>query len=342
MANNLGANIKSFRKNKGFTQEELAGMIGVTPQAVSRWESEAGLPDVSMIVPIAQTLGITTDALLGYQQQSQDDRITQKIFEKMAELEDVSDPGGSKLKICEYLAEEVGKNPMNYDMVVKYVQRVAGLSYYTDMEKLLADEPERAQSILTDGIRKGLNIIRYCSDAKKVNKAHFSLAWIYIHMKDFDNAREHVNVLPSLGGHCIREDLNLSLSFFEKGYDAMKDSAVELATLVFELIARQTEKMTTFSCYFGTLEEAIEICDWCESVIDAYSSKSGFFSKDTRNWALRKLNFSKMSAYVRAGDNAKAEETRENYLKQIKEEGLFADEELKSVIKEFTEGIYIL
>ena len=86
MSSNLGANIKFFRKNKGFTQEELAGMLGVTPQAVSRWESEAGLPDVSMIVPIAQTLNITTDALLGYQVQSQDDRVAGQVFEKMKEL----------------------------------------------------------------------------------------------------------------------------------------------------------------------------------------------------------------------------------------------------------------
>ena len=78
MKNNLGANIKYFRKNKGYTQEELAGILGVTPQAVSRWESETGLPDVSMIVPIAQTLCITTDALLGYDAQSQDDMITKK------------------------------------------------------------------------------------------------------------------------------------------------------------------------------------------------------------------------------------------------------------------------
>ena len=42
MESNLGANIKNFRKSKGYTQEELAGMLGVTPQAVSRWESESG------------------------------------------------------------------------------------------------------------------------------------------------------------------------------------------------------------------------------------------------------------------------------------------------------------
>ena len=342
MANNLGSNIRSFRKSKGFTQEELAGMLGVTPQAVSRWESEAGLPDVSMIVPIAQTLGITTDALLGYQQQSQDDRVTQQIFEKMAELEDVSNPGGSELKVVEYLAEEVVKNPMNYTVVLKYVQRVAGLSYYIDMENLLADEPERAQAILADGIRKGINIIRYCSEIKKVNKAHQALAWIYIHMKDYDNAREHVNVLPSLAGHCIREVMNLSLVFFEKGYDAMKDNAVELGKHLFEIIARQTEKLTTFYCYFGELEEAIEICDWCESVINAYTAREGVFSDEVRNWALRKLNFSKISAYVRAGQKEKAEETRDKYLKYIRENKVFEGEELKKVEKEFTEGIYIL
>ena len=341
MAGNLGSNIRNFRKNKGFTQEELAGMLGVTPQAVSRWESEAGLPDVSMIVPIAQTLGITTDALLGYQQQSQDERITQKIFEKMHSLEDVSNPGGSELQVVEYLAEEVGRNPMNYDVVLKYVQRVAGLSYYIDMENLLSDQPERAKEILADGIRKGINIIRYSSDANKINKAHYSLAWIYIHMKDYDNAREHVNVLPSLAGHSIREELNLSLVFFEKGYEAMKDNSIEVGTLLFDLITHQVEKLTTFYCYFGELKEAIEMCDWCEKVIEAYTSKPEF-STDNHKWVLRKLNFSKMSAYVRAGENEKAKETCDKYLNKIREEGTFSEEELRSVEKEFTEGIYIL
>ena len=66
MDHNLGANIRIYRKNKGFTQEELANLLGVTPQAVSRWESEAGLPDIGLIIPMAQILGVTTDALFGY------------------------------------------------------------------------------------------------------------------------------------------------------------------------------------------------------------------------------------------------------------------------------------
>ena len=341
MNNHLGANIKYFRKNKGFTQEELAGMLGVTPQAVSRWESEAGLPDVSMIVPIAQTLHITTDALLGYQVQSQDDRVSKMVFEKMKEFEDVSNPGGSALKICEYLAEEANKNPMNYDIVLKYVQKVAGLSYYIDMEHLLDAEPERANAILDDGIRKGLNIIRYCNETKKINKAHYALAWIYIHRKDFDNAREHVNVLPELGSNCICEELTMSLVFFEKGFEAMKDSAVEFNKLLFDVIAHQINTLTTHYCYFGTLKEALEICDWCEGVLKAYATKPEFVT-ETLPWVQKKFYFSKMSAYVRAGENEKAKEVCDAYLKEIKEKVVFSEEEYLAVEKEFKEQIYIL
>ena len=342
MENHLGANIKCFRKNKGYTQEELAGMLGVTPQAVSRWESEAGLPDVSMIVPIAQVLNVTTDALLGYHAQSQDEMISKQVFETVKEyFKDVTNPGANALKVCEYLAEEANKNPMNYDIVLKYVQNVAGLSYYIDMEQLLSDEPEKAKAILDDGIKKGINIIRYCNNAKKVNKAHFSLAWIYIHRKDYDNAREHVNVLPSLDGHTIREELNMSLVFFEKGFDAMKDSAVEFNKLLFDLITHQIETITTHYCYFGNFDEAIEICDWCEGVLKAYVAKPEFVT-DCLGWCWRKFNFSKMSAYVRAGKMEQAKELCEAYLKEIKENGTFSEEEYQSVEKEFREQIYIL
>lgn len=341
MSSNLGANIKFFRKNKGFTQEELAGMLGVTPQAVSRWESEAGLPDVSMIVPIAQTLNITTDALLGYQVQSQDDRISGQIFEKMKEFEDVENPAGSALKVCEYLAEEANKHPMNYDIILKYVQKVAGLSYYIDMEQFLSGEPEKVKAILEDGIRKGLNVIRYSNNTKKINKAHYALAWIYIHRKDFDNAREHVNVLPGLDGHCIKEELNMSLVFFEKGFDAMKDSAVEFGRLLFDVLVHQVNTLSTHYCYFGELNEALEICDWCEAVLAAYVAKSEF-ATETLPWVLRKLNFSRMSAYLKAGEKEKAKEVCDAYLKEIKEKNVFSEEEYLSVEKEFKEQIYIL
>lgn len=61
----LGNNIRIFRKKIGITQEELAEQLCVTAQAVSKWESGAGLPDTAQIVPLAKVLNVTTDALFG-------------------------------------------------------------------------------------------------------------------------------------------------------------------------------------------------------------------------------------------------------------------------------------
>ena len=49
MGTTLGSNIKAFRKNKGFTQEELAGLLNITPQAVSKWESGQSMPDIQLM-----------------------------------------------------------------------------------------------------------------------------------------------------------------------------------------------------------------------------------------------------------------------------------------------------
>ena len=68
----IGANIKAARKKIGMTQEELASQLGVTAQAVSRWESETGMPDISMVVPIARTLSVSTDTLFGLAQETYD------------------------------------------------------------------------------------------------------------------------------------------------------------------------------------------------------------------------------------------------------------------------------
>ncbi len=60
----IGKNIKTFRKIKGMTQSELAEQLGVTMQAVSKWETGNGMPDVSMIVPLAKIFNVTADKLL--------------------------------------------------------------------------------------------------------------------------------------------------------------------------------------------------------------------------------------------------------------------------------------
>ena len=59
----MGKNIAYFRKSKGYTQEELGQQIGVTNQAVSKWESEASMPDIMLLPQIAKALDVTLDDL---------------------------------------------------------------------------------------------------------------------------------------------------------------------------------------------------------------------------------------------------------------------------------------
>ena len=68
----LGKNIAEFRRNKGFTQEELGARLGVTYQAVSKWENETSLPDVMLLPELADALGVTLNALYGIEEEKKE------------------------------------------------------------------------------------------------------------------------------------------------------------------------------------------------------------------------------------------------------------------------------
>lgn len=60
----LGQKLKTIRKRFGLTQEELAEIMRVSRQAITKWESDAGLPDVSNLSELAKTFNISIDSLL--------------------------------------------------------------------------------------------------------------------------------------------------------------------------------------------------------------------------------------------------------------------------------------
>lgn len=61
----IGNQIASYRKNAGLTQEALAKKLGVTNQAVSKWESGLACPDIQLLPELADLFGITIDELFG-------------------------------------------------------------------------------------------------------------------------------------------------------------------------------------------------------------------------------------------------------------------------------------
>ena len=57
----IGEKIRELRKKNNITQEALAEALKISFQSVSKWENNTAMPDISMVVPIANFFGVTTD-----------------------------------------------------------------------------------------------------------------------------------------------------------------------------------------------------------------------------------------------------------------------------------------
>ena len=60
----FGAFVSELRKEKGYTQKELAGRLFVSDKAVSKWETGSSIPDTALLIPLAEQLGVTVTELL--------------------------------------------------------------------------------------------------------------------------------------------------------------------------------------------------------------------------------------------------------------------------------------
>ena len=76
----LGETIQARRTARGLSQEALAGAVGVSRQAVSKWEVGDAVPDTDKLIPLARALEISVDQLLGNEPQSPppEDRAAQR------------------------------------------------------------------------------------------------------------------------------------------------------------------------------------------------------------------------------------------------------------------------
>lgn len=82
----IGKTIRHYRKQKNFTQEQIANYLGVTSTAVTKWESEASYPDITLLAPLARILGIDVDTLLSFREEMTDaevNRITKELTENI-------------------------------------------------------------------------------------------------------------------------------------------------------------------------------------------------------------------------------------------------------------------
>ena len=108
--NDIGKKIKELRKKKDMTQERLAEYLNVSFQAVSKWETGAASPDLSMIVPLARLLGVSTDELFGLASSEEDHRLK----ELEAALDETHQTGDTAMRY-EIAKIAVAEYPGNFE-----------------------------------------------------------------------------------------------------------------------------------------------------------------------------------------------------------------------------------
>lgn len=65
MKETFGQRFSRLRKAKGLRQEDIAEKINISPQAVSKWENDISLPDITILSELSDLLGVSLDELLG-------------------------------------------------------------------------------------------------------------------------------------------------------------------------------------------------------------------------------------------------------------------------------------
>ncbi len=75
----IGNKIRQMRNNAGFTQEQIASKLGVSPQSVSKWENEISMPDITLLPDIAEIFGVSIDELFDLTTEQKMKRIENRI-----------------------------------------------------------------------------------------------------------------------------------------------------------------------------------------------------------------------------------------------------------------------
>ena len=126
----LSENIKKFRKERKMTQEQLAEAMGVSISAVYKWESNQSIPEINLILEMADLFHTSTDVLLGYEWQSKN---AASALDRITTLTRKKEYGEACME-----AEKALKNyPNNFDIV--YQSALLYLELGEDAEHLEAN-----------------------------------------------------------------------------------------------------------------------------------------------------------------------------------------------------------
>ena len=119
----IGNKIRELRKKHRLTQEQLADDIGVSFQAVSKWENDIALPDITIIPLLANYFGVSTDEILCYDSTEKDNEIENLVYKSYKLRENDPEEGRRILEkgLKKYPDNDILLNNMLY--VINYNEK---------------------------------------------------------------------------------------------------------------------------------------------------------------------------------------------------------------------------
>ena len=186
----IGENIKLFRKAKDITQEQLAEMLNVSSQSVSRWELGICYPDMELLPMLAEIFEITVDKLLGV------DNIAEKkkVDEYLNRFQVAINKG--KIDECISIAREgVAEYPNNYALLNKlmYALFVSG-----DDTGNISNWKENMENYDAEITSLGERIMKYCPDQNIRLEAISRLAFNHCEQGRKEIGKQIYEMLPPM------------------------------------------------------------------------------------------------------------------------------------------------
>ena len=179
MSKNFSDNFKSMRKQRGLTQEQIAETLGVSCQAVSKWETNSSYPDISLLPIIADYFGVSVDYLIGHDTSKQIEEIN-TVCVQVGELFDQ----GRAWEAISILREMLIKHPGNEKLMYNLAWALSGTC---------KDSEENYQ----EAILLYHKILEISTDTEIRTKVSRDLIYRYYTLGDIEKAKYFANTLPS-------------------------------------------------------------------------------------------------------------------------------------------------
>lgn len=203
MKETMGQIIRRLRKDQNLTQEELAEQLNISAQAVSKWENESSLPDISQVVPIANLFGVPTDVLFGMygvDGSKEVEKCLAEIFRMSDNCKD-GEEGQTAISILEKYRELMRLYPNN-DSVLTNAMAFANMVLNNNREELCELIGENGiHNLENELVRWAGLVIKYSSSVNALLSAKQDLIYVYLRQKNYEEALDILKDFPLYTQH---------------------------------------------------------------------------------------------------------------------------------------------